>query len=231
MWYISTAIWFYENNKVGVKRIIELIVDAYIERLNSKIYVKPKKTSTITAGNYNLWKAYHENYVPRSVEQRNKDVNGPVINEVQGILDNKKKDRTEQKTLKKMVLQKHNDVIDQEQLGKRVYVYPLSSNGEMTPVTVNFATSINLQFLHPNDDENKAEDGFLGLTGDNLIEPFKSQDWSHIIKGDGSNYWKLVVEHNYDKLESLKEDDKIMYKKVKRGIETLEALADSDLSI
>ena len=96
---------------------------------------------------------------------------------------------------------------------------------------VNFAVGSNLQFLHPNDYDNKAEDGFLGLTGDNLVEPFKSKDWSHIIKGDGSNYWKLVVEHNYDKLESLKEDDKIIYKKVKRGIETLEALADSDLSI
>ena len=77
-------------------------------------------------------------------------------------------------------------------LSTRITLFPLSSNGSLNDViTINFGKGGGLHWLHPNDDENNAKDGFLGLIGDNLREPFKSMDWTPFIK-ENSNMLALM---------------------------------------
>ena len=119
-------------------------------------------------------------------------------------------------------------MISGEVLPSRLTLFPLASNGSLTDtVTINFGKGDGLQWLHPNDDENKAKDGFLGIVDDNLVEPLKSMDWTPYIDNN-SNYWKLVLDHNEKKWEQL---DGTLKRKISMAIDVLEYLSNLDLNV
>ena len=122
----------------------------------------------------------------------------------------------------------HFERLESEFLPTRITLFPLASNGSLTDTkTINFGKGDGLQWLHPNDDENMAKDGFLGVVDDNLVEPFKSMDWSPFVN-DNSQYWKLLLDHNEDKVEKLEGH---LQKKVKKAIETIEYLSELQLKV
>ena len=152
-----------------------------------------------------------------------------MMDGVESNIHKKKQDRYHESVLRSKSLDKHYTTLNGERLSTRITVFPLASNGSLTDVvTINFGKGDNLHWLHPNDDENMAKDGFLGILGDNLDKKFKNMDWTPYIKNN-SNYWKIIFDHNEDRVDEL--EDGSLKRKVNRSLDTLEWLSDVDLNV
>ncbi len=226
--FISFAIWAKGMYGKGWDKTIELIVNQYCSVLEGKISLTAQPNDNWTTGTYDMWEALLKGYIKTAVASRIKYVFGPMMDGVEDNINKRKQDRYHQKTLRSRSLEKHYDLISGEVLPSRLTLFPLASNGSLTDtVTINFGKGDGLQWLHPNDDENKAKDGFLGIVDDNLVEPLKSMDWTPYIDNN-SNYWKLVLEHNEKKWEQL---DGTLKKKISMAMMVLEHLSNLDLNV
>ena len=74
------------------------------------------------------------------------------------------------------------------------------------------------------------EDGFLGCIDDNLNEPFKSVNWKETYKVENQmDYWKLVLKHNYNCVESIEEE--YTKKAIYKSIEAIEELTQVNCGV
>lgn len=226
--FIAYSIWAKGLYGKGWDKTIELIVNQYTSILEGKVSLTAKVTDEWESGNYDLWEALQMKYIATSIESRIKYVFEPMMNGVEENITKKKQDRYHESVLRKKSLDLHYDLLEKQVLPTRITLFPLASNGSLTDTkTVNMGTGEGLHWLHPNDDENMAKDGFLGVIDDNLVEPFKSMDWTPFIDNNGM-YWKLLLEHNENKVDKL---EGTLQKKVKKSIETLEYLSELQLKV
>ena len=228
--FLTYAIWCKEMHKKSWDATIELIVNSYVARLEGSLDLKSSPTDPWDNGVYPVWEALSEGYIKSAIESRCKHIFYPMMDDVTTKIYERKQDRYHASVLKKKSLSLHYDLLHDERLSTRITLFPLSSNGSLNDViTINFGLGGGLHWLHPNDDENNAKDGFLGLIGDNLREPFKSMDWTPFIK-ENSNYWKMLFEHNEDKVDLL-ESGSSEKKKIERSLFILEYLSELNLNV
>ena len=226
--FISYSIWAKGLYGKGWDKTIELIVNQYISILEGKVDVIAKPTDIWASGSYDMWEALQKGYIKTAIESRINYVFGPMMDGVEFNVNKKKQDRYHESVLRNKSMTLHFERLESEFLPTRITLFPLASNGSLTDTkTINFGKGDGLQWLHPNDDENMAKDGFLGVVDDNLVEPFKSMDWSPFVN-DNSQYWKLLLDHNEDKVEKLEGH---LQKKVKKAIETIEYLSELQLKV
>jgi hypothetical protein len=227
--FLTYAIWCKETYGKGWDVTIELIVNRYISILEGSLSLTAKVTDPWTTGVYPVWEALSMGYIQSAIESRCVHIFYPMMDDVATKIYERKQDRYHASKLRSKSLTLHYDILNDEMLSTRITLFPLSSNGSLSDViTINFGKGDGLHWLHPNDDENNAKDGFLGIVGDNLVEPFKSMDWTPFIK-ENSNYWKMLFAHNEDKIDSLESGS--MKKKIERSIDVLEYLSELNLNV
>ena len=219
LWFLSVAIWLRENKtKKGRDKIVELIVKTYKEKLSGKISYDGKDRKVwdlFTSDGFNNTDARFDYLFKYIIEE--------VINKI----TNEKKDRQIEEILRANALQIHSGILEEEELRINLTLFPLSSNDKFRKY--NFKTGKHLQWLHPNDDENKAEDGFLGFEDDNLKEPLKSVNWKEVHNVYTQiDYWNLVLEHNYKLVDSVSGTDK---RAIEKSIEAIEELSQVNCEV
>ena len=226
--FISYAIWAKTTYGKGWDKTIELIVNQYVSVLEGKVQCDAKPTDGWTSGAYDLWKALWMGYIKSAVESRITYVFNPMMNGVETNINKRKQDRYHEAVLRRKSLDLHMELLREEELPTRITLFPLASNGSLTDITtINFGKGDGVQWLHPNDDENMAKDGFLGIVDDNLVEPLKSMDWTPYIDNN-SNYWKHLLDFNEKKVDKL---DGRMKRRIQTACDVLEYLSESDLKI
>tara|TARA_R100001463_G_scaffold60983_1_gene113670 strand:- start:295 stop:2151 length:1857 start_codon:yes stop_codon:yes gene_type:complete len=218
--------------KVGWDKTIELISNKYISILEGDVYCEAKPSESWNSGKYPVWEALYKKYIGSSIEKRLKYVLSPMIEEVINNINKKKNDRYHESVLRTKSLKKHFNACSDNYVFSRITLFPLAVNGsfdEADTITVNFGNGNGLHWLHPNDDENMAKDGFLGLYQDNLSPELKEMDWTPYIDNN-STYWKLLLDRNQDKLKNI-DKETTLYKRISKSTETLELLSELDLNI
>jgi len=220
LWFLSVAIWIRKNKtQKGRDKIVELIVKTYKSKLLGKISyegVDRDVWDLFTSDGFNNTGARFDYLFKYIIEE--------VINKI----TNEKKDRQTEEILRANALQTHIDILSEAELRTVLTLFPLSSDDAYRKYY--FTTKgKNLHWLHPNDDENKAEDGFLGFIDDNLKEPYKSVNWkeTHNVYTQ-MDYWKLILEHNYKLVDSVSGTDK---KAIEKSIEAIEELSQVNCEV
>jgi len=220
LWFLSVAIWIRKNKTdKGRDKIVELIVDTYKEKLLGKISYESEDRevwSLFTSDGFNNTNARFDYLFKYLIED--------VINRI----TNEKKDRRVEEILRAKALEKHRDILTEAEIRTTLTLFPLVSDDEYRKYY--FTTKgVHLQWLHPNDDENKAEDGFLGFEDDNLKEPYKSVNWKEVHNVyTQMDYWKLVLEHNYKLVDSVPGTDR---KAIEKSIESIEELSQVNCEV
>ena len=220
LWFLSVTLWLKENNpKKGRNKIVEMVVSTYKQRLAGDIYIEDD--------NVEVWEVFTSdgfNNANARFDYLYKYVIEDVINQIK----NQKHDRKIEDKLRNKSLKKHREILDGEELRTNLTLFPLSSDDNHRKY--NLGTGKHLQWLHPNDDENKAEDGFLGFEDDNLKEPWKSVNWKEVHNVyTQMDYWKLVLEHNYNRVESVEEE--YTKKTIHKSIEAIEELTEVNCEV
>ena len=199
IWFISLAIWFKRKYKnIGTDKIVRFIVDEYKKQLNGKIDVDGK-TMTITD-------AFGKEKGFTNVDARVNYLFKHVAVNVKNKLDGKKKDRKQATVLGEDAYTKHSSLLKLKGLSPSITLYPLASEyTDEGMATLNFSDGTGGQWTHPNDKENKAEDGFYALKDDNLKEPLKSMNWkdknSDYVVEKQQDYWRHLLLLNSKKVE------------------------------
>jgi hypothetical protein len=222
LWFLSIAIWLKENKtKKGRDKIVELIVKTYKEKLSGKISYDGKDREVwdlFTSDGFNNTDARFDYLFKYLIED--------VIEEI----TNESKDRQIEDKLRTTSLQRHRDILEEAEIRTTLTLFPLSSDDQYRKYY--FTTGPkgkNLQWLHPNDDENKAENGFLGFIDDNLKEPWKSVNWKEVHNVHTQmDYWNLVLNHNYNLVNSVSGTDK---KAIEKSIESIEELSQVNCEV
>ena len=198
IWFISLAIWFkLKYTTIGIDKIVRHIVDEYKKQLAGKIDVDGT-TMTIT-------KAFGNEKGFTNIDARVNYLFKHVAVNVKKRLDGKKKDRKQATILGEDAYTKHSSLLKLQGHPSSITLYPLASEyTDEGTVNLNFATGGGGQWTHPNDKENKAEDGFYGLSDDNLKEPLKSMNWkdenSNYVVETQQDYWKHLLLLNSKKM-------------------------------
>jgi|TARA_Y100000310_G_C20638134_1_gene792356 hypothetical protein len=228
--FLTYAIWCKRMYERGWDATVQLIVNSYVSRLEGSLNLKSRPSDLWNDGVYPVWKALSMGYVANDLNNQCKHIFKPMMEDVATAVKERKQDRYHANVLRKKSLRLHYDVLKNQGLNTLIKLFPLASNGDISGITnINFGgDGDGLHWLHPNSPENKAKDGFLGLVGDNLVEPWKSMDWSPYIK-ENSNYWKLLLNHNEDKFKLL--TDKSLKIHIWGAIMVLDFLSTQSLNV
>jgi len=214
IWFASTILWFQENSKKTKNDLIQKFVDEYILKLNGEVYVNSKqiKTSDYFGGD-------SADYKSNNAEHRFEQVFEPVVDKINTWIKSGKQDRTNQSKYRRKVLSKFEVFVNEQVVSPILKLYPLSVD-ELK--TINLIKGTGLHWLHTNDNDNVAEDGFLGMIDDNLKGDMKYKTWD---KNYQNGYIKQLLEHNKKKYEEY--PDMILAV----SIMTLEAMTHKDFSL
>ena len=105
-----------------------------------------------------------------------------------------------------------NRVVLDNDYPAEITCFPLSSNGTIDSnqmKNINLNTLDGLHWLHPNNDDNLADEGFIGMDSDNLKADYKHLNWDNVMGMDiedrGKSYWRLVWESNMTKHSEMEE--------------------------
>ena len=90
-----------------------------------------------------------------------------------------------------------------------------------------------LHWLHPNNDDNRAEEGFIGMISDNLKANYKHLNWDNImgmeIEDRGKSYWRLVWESNIKKFSEMEDGFDKMH--LGQSLPVLKKLSETELNV
>mgnify|MGYP003119668972 CR=1 FL=1 len=215
IWFASTILWFKEQFSTKTESsLIQKFVDLYIEKLNGEVFVDSTQMKT-----YDYFGTNSSDYKTNNAESRFEQVFEPVVTKLHTWATSAKQDRTNQQKYKKKTIEKFKVFVSDESVHPILKLYPLSID-ELKEI--NILTAKGLHWLHTNDKDNKAEDGFLGMIDDNLKGNLKYKTWP---KNYQNGYIKELLEHNKKKYEETKETSLAI------SIMTLEAMSNRDFSL
>ena len=214
IWFVGVVLYFSFNSKKTKESVITRFVDTYVDRLEGIVLDGQKQIPTSTYFGESAAK-----YKSNNAEARFDKIFEPVVDNIDKWIKNSKKDRTDESKFRKKVLGKFDAFVSDTRVNPILTLYPLSIDDLKT---INLATGDGLHWLHTNDKDNVAKDGFLGMIDDNLKGNLKYKTWP---KNYQNEYIKSLLEHN-----------KEMYEKnpnftLGQSIITLEQMTKRDFSL
>ena len=227
LWFLSLAIWVYRNKSIGVDKVVNSIVNTYTNKLKGSLIVDVDGVQT-TLPVYKVFGGFAGSGFTNGTA-RAKYLFVPTMKDVLNNIKAKKDDRRDEEKLRDKSLTKHSMILRDEELPTKLLLFPLSSNED--PVTINLGTGGGLHWLHPNDDENKATDGFLGFIDDNLKDEWKTLDWKKFGVNCQSDYWNKITVHNYNCLDNYNPENDMLKRKVKNSLDSVQTLASLDCGV
>jgi len=227
MYFISLVLWFKQRYPTtAVDKIVKILVEYYCELLRGDTQWYNKETKTYqTIKVIDFFGVNYEIYQSTSIGKRIKHLFTSIPAHIDNMLSKGKTDRSKQQTYKETSVSKHYDSLKNASLPTILYLYPISSTE--VKACINFKTMDNLRWIHSNHGKNKAIDGFLGFDEDNKGK-YKDFDWVEFgVKSQG-DYWKKIIEHNYEISQSTDAIEKIQ---LGRGIDALSTIIETDLEV
>ena len=150
-----------------------------------------------------------------------------IPGEVKSKIEGKKTDRKGQSDYRQNSLDVHLANCRGTGVRNKYILYPLSSKEEIS--TIDFNSGDNLRWLHPNDKDNKAVDGFLGFNEDNSHKDWKNLNWPEYGVKSQKDYWEKVLEHNMTISDTM--TNKVQKRTLDANINDLTSILNCNLSI
>ena len=146
------------------------------------------------------------------------------------------KDRAREKQLRELSRPIFKGVVLNNSYPSEILCFPLSANGTTDSnqmKSINLNTLDGLHWLHPNNDDNLADEGFIGMDSDNLKAKYKHLNWDNVmgvdIENRGKSYWRLVWESNITKHSEMEDGfDKMQ---LGQSLPVLKKLSETDLNV
>lgn len=214
-----TMVLFFKrkNPKIGIAKLTSKVVSEFARLLNGDVNVDNEKVP--------VWQYFgtkRDFYKSTSADVRWDKIFQYVFKNVESDIKNRSKDRDLQSQYRDNVLKRTAAFLESETIIPRLKLYPLSTDNICS---INLSTGDGVQWLHktPHSSGGNAEDGFLGMTDDNLDGNQKFKEWNCTP----NEYWIMVAERNEQLINSLVGVEK---KQVEASIAVLYQLVDIDLS-
>jgi hypothetical protein len=205
-----------KHPKVGIDKIIEKVINEYVRLLSGDV-------------NYNnetipVWKYFGKDrdlYKSTNADARWDKIFKYVFQNVQSDIKNRSKDRDNQANYRDNVLKRTTSFFESEGLISRLKLFPLSTDNLCV---INFSTGEGLQWLHktPHSNGGNSDDGFLGMTDDNLSGNQKYKNWNC----NPNQYWLSVADKNENMFDNYVLND-VERKILRRSIDSIYQLTDS----
>jgi hypothetical protein len=223
------AIKYNKPDAVGLDKLVSKVVNNYNKLLSTTTQWKNEKTNQfedIAIMKYFGDKTYKSNSALARKDKIFTLLRESVLNE----LKDKKQDRSQQEILKDQSLIQFRSAIASNSLPNSLFLFPLSQNDvEAELQNINFETKKNLEWTHPNDDENKAIDGFLGMYDDNHHKDWKGKNWKEFGVHSQKDYVLKLIEHNIKMKDS--STNFINVDSLKEAISFLKTVLLTDLEV
>ena len=228
IWFMSNAIWFkYHNNRLGWDKIVNYIVESYIKLLNNTIQHTYDDGTSVDVPLWEYFGTLSNVYKTTNALARKNKLFKYVVTDVDGKIKGRKKDRSIEAKLREASLSKHSIAMTNNANSIVLSLYPLSTE-DIHKISFN-TDSDKVEWIHPNDEENKADDGFLGLYDDNHHADWKDLNWKKFGVNSQKDYWTKILERNIDILETI--DDKITKWNVEKSVTSLSSILECDLEV
>ena len=229
LFLVSLVMKMRKDNEIGIDAAIRVVIDYYYD-----IITQDYKVGFDTMPVYEAVAKKHIS--PGSADARMDNVVTPLINAVELYFEEAGKDRGNEKQYRKLSEPIFKNVVLENQFPREISCFPYSANGAADPnqmVTFNLMTLVGLHWLHSNNEENSADDGWMGLAADNLRHDYKHVNWDTIRGVDpenrGSSYWKEIWKSNMLKYNEMGDGfDKIM---LSQALPVLKKLSEIDLNV
>ena len=196
------AIKYNKYDAVGLDKLVSKVVNNYNNLLNTSTQWENKKTAQFEDIHIIKYFSESKTYSSNSVSSRVQKIFSLLRESVLKELKGKQKDRSQQAILKEDSLTLFKSAIAANSLPHSLFLFPLSQNDvEAELQNINYETKKNLEWTHPNDDENKAIDGFLGMYDDNHHKDWKNKNWKEFGVHSQKDYLTKLLKHNIEMKE------------------------------
>jgi len=201
--------------RVGIDKIIEKIVNEYVRLLSGDVNHNNE--------NIPVWEYFgteRDFYQSTNVDARWEKIFKYVFQNIQSDFNNRSKDRDKQYDYRHNVLKRTSSFFESESILPRLTLFPLSTDNLCV---INFSNGEGLHWLHktPHSSGGNADDGFLGMTDDNLTGNQKYKNWNC----EPNEYWLLVADRNEDMLDNYPLNV-VEHKMVRRSIDIIYQLVE-----
>jgi len=199
LYFISMILCIKHNkdDEIGMDKLVDKTVNHYNKALQGKIdwtdeFNQVHQLDVMEF--FNGAKKYKANSINSRVKKLFTNVRAGVLDDIKG----KRQDRTIQDKLRDQSLTLHQSAILSNGINSPSYfLFPLSNDDVESQLSnVNFNTGKGLDWTHPNDEENKAVDGFLGMFDDNHEPGWKELNWIEFGVKSQKDYYVKLLEHN-----------------------------------
>jgi len=229
LFLVSLVMRMRKDNVIGIDAAIKVVIDYYYD-----IITQDYKVGFDTMPVYEAVAKKHIS--PGSADARMDNVVTPLINAVELYFEEDGKDRAREKQLRDLSKPIFKGIVLDNTFPSEIKCFPLSANGTIDPnqmKTINLNTLDGLHWLHPNNDDNLADEGFIGMNSDNLRSQYKHLNWDNVmgvdIENRGKSYWRLVWESNIMKYEEMEHSFERMA--LGQCLPVIKKLSETDLNV
>ena len=229
LFLVSLIMRMREDHEIGIDAAIRVVIDYYYD-----IITQDYKVGFDTMQVYEAIAKKHIS--PNSADDRMDNVITPLIEAVELYFEEDGKDRAREKQLRDLSEPIFKGVVLDNNYPSEISCFPLSANGTADPnqmKSINLNTLNGLHWLHPNNDDNRAEEGFIGMISDNLKANYKHLNWDNImgmeIEDRGKSYWRLVWESNIKKFSEMEDGFDKMH--LGQSLPVLKKLSETELNV
>ena len=229
LYLVSLVLKMREDHEIGIDAAIGVVIDYYYV-----IITQDYKVGFDTMPVYDAIAKKHIS--PNSADDRMDNVITPLVDSIELYFEEDGKDRGREKQLRELSKPIFKGVVIDNSYPPEIICFPLSANGTTDPnqmKNINLNTLDGLHWLHPNNDDNLAEEGFIGMNSDNLKATYKHLNWDNVmgvdIENRGKSYWRLVWESNMTKHSKMEDGFDKMH--LGQSLPVLKKLSETDLNV
>lgn len=229
LFFMSLVLLFKKKYpKQGISTLVKYVTNTYVKLLTEDvIYYNEDIKENVNLSIVEYFGEQSGKYQSASVNSRVDKLFTYIPTEVKSKIEGKKTDRKGQSDYREKSMGIHLNACRGTGVRNKYNLYPLSSDTEIS--TIDFNSKDNLRWIHPNDKDNKAVNGFLGFEEDNSHKDWKNLNWPEYGVKSQKDYWEKVLEHNMTISDTI--TNKLQKRKLDANIDGLSAILDCSLKI
>ena len=229
LFFMSLVLLFKKKYpKQGISTLVKYVTNTYTKLLTGNvIHLDKEINKNIPVSVVEYFGENASKYESTNVSARIDKLFTYIPIEVKSKIEGKKTDRKGQSDYREKSMDIHLNACRGTGVRNKYSLYPLSSDSELSKI--DFNTGDNLRWLHPNDKDNKAVNGFLGFEEDNTHKDWKNLNWPEYGVESQKDYWNKILDHNITISESM--SDKVLKRKLDANIDDLTSILDCSLKI